>query len=65
MRWRALAKDGEDLPPAQAVEREARPVISVGETYDFEFDPSAKGDLRLEVLRPFNRTWAVAEVQVR
>ena len=40
-------------------------MISVGETYDFEFEPSAKGDLRLEVLRPFNRTCAVAEVQVR
>jgi FtsP/CotA-like multicopper oxidase with cupredoxin domain len=65
VRWRAVAKDGEDLPPAQAIEQEARLVIAVGETYDFEFTPTAKGDLRLEVLRPFNRTWAVAEVQVR
>ena len=64
-RWRAVAKDGEDLPPAQAIEQEARLVIAVGETYDFEFEPATKGDLRLEVLRPFNRTWAVAEVQVR
>jgi FtsP/CotA-like multicopper oxidase with cupredoxin domain len=65
VRWRAVAKDGADLPPAQSVEREARQVVSVGETYDFEFEPNTKGDLRLEVLRPFNRTWAVAEVQVR
>jgi FtsP/CotA-like multicopper oxidase with cupredoxin domain len=65
VRWRAVAKDGEDLPPAQAIEQEARLVIAVGETYDFEFEPTTKGDLRLEVLRPFNRTWAVAEVQVR
>ena len=65
VRWRALAKDGADLPPAQAIEQEASLMISVGETYDFEFTPTAKGDLRLEVLRPFNRTWAVAEVQVR
>jgi FtsP/CotA-like multicopper oxidase with cupredoxin domain len=65
VRWRAVAKDGEDLPPAQAIEQEARLVIAVGETYDFEFVPATKGDLRLEVLRPFNRTWAVAEVQVR
>ena len=64
-RWRAVAKDGADLPAAQALEREARQVISVGETYDFEFVPAAPGDLRLEVLRPFNRTRAVAEVQVR
>jgi len=31
-------------------EREARQLISVGETYDFEFEPTTKGDLRLEVL---------------
>jgi len=65
VRWRAVAKDGEDLPPAQAIEQEARLVVAVGETYDFEFEPTTKGDLRLEVLRPFNRTWAVEEVQVR
>jgi len=65
VRWRAVAKDGEDLPPAQAIEQEARLVIAVGETYDFEFEPTTKGDLRLEVLRLFNRTWAVTEVQVR
>jgi len=65
VRWRAVAKDGEDLPPGQAIEQEARLVIAVGETYDFEFEPTTKGDLRLEVLRLFNRTWAVTEVQVR
>jgi len=65
VRWRAVAKDGADLPPAQVVEQEARQGVGVGETYDFEFEPAAKGDLRLEVLRLFNRTWAVAEVQVR
>jgi manganese oxidase len=65
VRWRAVAKDGADLPPAQAIEKEARQVVSVGETYDFEFQPTAKDDLRLELLRPFNRSWAVEEVQVR
>ncbi len=65
VRWRAVAKDGEELPPAQAIVQEARLVIAVGETYDFEFEPATKGDLRLEVLRPFNRTLAVAEVHVR
>ena len=65
VRWRAVAKDGADLPPAQAIEQEARLVIAVGETYDFEFEPTAKGDLRLEVMRPRNRTLVVAEVQVR
>jgi FtsP/CotA-like multicopper oxidase with cupredoxin domain len=63
--WRAIAKDGADLPPLQATVKEARQVFSVGETYDFEFQPTEKGDLRLEVLRPFNRSWAIEEVQVR
>jgi FtsP/CotA-like multicopper oxidase with cupredoxin domain len=65
VRWRAVAKDGADLPPAQVLEQEARQVVSIGETYDFEYELAAKGDLRLEVLRPFNRTLAVVEVQVR
>ena len=65
VRWRAVAKDGEDLPPAPAIEQGARLVVAVGETYDFEFEPTTKGDLRLEVLRPRNRTLAVTEVQVR
>ena len=60
-----MAKDGADLPPAQVLEQEARQVVSVGETYDFEYEPATKGDLRLEVLRPVNRTLAVVEVQVR
>jgi hypothetical protein len=65
VRWRAAGKDGVELPPADSVEKEARQVVSVGETYDFEFRSTTKGDLRLEVLRPFNRSWAVEEVQVR
>jgi hypothetical protein len=28
--------------------------IGVGETYDFEYEPSAPGDLRLDVLRAGN-----------
>jgi FtsP/CotA-like multicopper oxidase with cupredoxin domain len=49
--WRAVAKDGADLPPSQATKRPASQVISVGETYDFEFEPTTPGELRLEVLR--------------
>jgi FtsP/CotA-like multicopper oxidase with cupredoxin domain len=64
VRWRALAKDGANLPAAQALEHEARQTLGVGEIYDFEFQPVAKGDLRLEVQRP-NRTLTVMEVQVR
>ncbi len=50
--WRAVAKDGAALPAAQATLRPAQQVISVGETYDFEFESSSTGEFRLEVFRP-------------
>jgi FtsP/CotA-like multicopper oxidase with cupredoxin domain len=50
--WRAIAKDGADLPAPQATLRPARQTVSVGETYDFEFEPASAGDLRLEIFRP-------------
>ncbi len=46
--WRAVAKDGADLPPAQATWRPARQQITVGETYDFELAPLERGDFRIE-----------------
>jgi FtsP/CotA-like multicopper oxidase with cupredoxin domain len=47
--WRPIAKDGADLPDAARVPRRARQVISMGETYDFEFTPTARGTMRVEV----------------
>ena len=47
--WRPLAKDGADYPEALRIPRRARQVISMGETYDFEFTPRQPGHLRLEV----------------
>jgi hypothetical protein len=44
--------DGADLPASQASERPARQTVSVGETYDFEFEPEAAAELRLEIFRP-------------
>lgn len=46
-KWRALAKDGADLPPSRAAVQEAVQMVSVGETYDFEFAPQAPGDYKL------------------
>jgi FtsP/CotA-like multicopper oxidase with cupredoxin domain len=48
-RWRAVAKDGADLPPAQATMRPAQVIMGPGETADFEFKPAAPGEWRLEV----------------
>jgi FtsP/CotA-like multicopper oxidase with cupredoxin domain len=50
VRWRALAKDGADLPAALATERPARQLVSVGETYDFEITPNDARPLQLELL---------------
>jgi FtsP/CotA-like multicopper oxidase with cupredoxin domain len=47
--WRALAKDGRELPPDQATTRPAIQQSGNGETYDFEFTPTAAGDLRFTV----------------
>ncbi|HEV8400401.1 MAG TPA: multicopper oxidase domain-containing protein [Gemmatimonadales bacterium] len=47
--WRALAKDGGELPAARQGTRTARQLISIGETYDFELTPDAVGEYRLEV----------------
>jgi FtsP/CotA-like multicopper oxidase with cupredoxin domain len=48
-RWRALAKDGADLPAAARIDRVADLQLSPGETYDFSITPDRPGTLRLEV----------------
>ncbi len=52
VRWRRLAKDGFDLPSAQQLPRAARQLVSMGETYDFEYTPVQQGTLRLELRGP-------------
>ncbi len=51
VQWRAIYKDGAELPPNQATMRAATFTIGVGETYDFEYDAANVADLRLDVLR--------------
>lgn len=48
-RWRAVAKDGADLPPRQATARAAHVEMGPGETADFEFRPIVPGEWRIEV----------------
>jgi FtsP/CotA-like multicopper oxidase with cupredoxin domain len=52
VRWRPLAKDGADLPERDRTLRLAQQAVSIGETYDFEFVPLQRGQLRLEVRPP-------------
>jgi FtsP/CotA-like multicopper oxidase with cupredoxin domain len=49
--WKPLAKDGATLPVGQAVVRPARQIVGVGETYDFQIEPSRSQRLLLEVRR--------------
>jgi manganese oxidase len=62
--WRARAKDGADLPISQATERAARQTVSVGETYDFEFEPQSATELRLEVYRPARAAMGQSQIVV-
>ena len=49
LEWRALAKDGMDLPADQAITGRSEIQMGNGETYDFEFVPSVAGELRFDV----------------
>lgn len=52
VQWRIIAKDGADLAPAAAAMQTAELRITVGETYDFEFEASTPQELALEIYLP-------------
>lgn len=49
VQWRRVAKDAIEVPETERALRAAREVISMGETHDFEFVPTQRGNLRIEV----------------
>ncbi|HEV8447199.1 MAG TPA: multicopper oxidase domain-containing protein [Gemmatimonadaceae bacterium] len=49
VRWQPIAKDAFDLPASARAIRIAEQIVSLGETYDAEYTPTAPGILRLEV----------------
>ena len=63
--WRAIAKDGADLPPAQALEGKAVQQLTVGETRDYEVRPTEPGDLAFEVRNVVGAVRGVLIVEVR
>jgi hypothetical protein len=65
MRWRAIAKDGADLPESQRVESNAEQILTVGETRDYEVRPIAAGDLKFEVRNIAGAVRGVLHVEVR
>jgi FtsP/CotA-like multicopper oxidase with cupredoxin domain len=57
LQWRKLARDGADLPPAQALTGPSLEWLDVGETRDVEFVPGP-GEYRLVVGDPAKPEWA-------
>jgi FtsP/CotA-like multicopper oxidase with cupredoxin domain len=49
LNWRSIAKDGMDLPSDQVSERASEIQMGNGETYDFDFVPTERGTLRLDI----------------
>jgi FtsP/CotA-like multicopper oxidase with cupredoxin domain len=64
LQWRAVAKDGADLPPAQQTVQKALVRLQAGETYDFEWTPSP-GEYVLTVTMTSKRKPLEQKITVR
>ncbi len=64
-RWRALAKDGMDLPFDQVVEGPSEVQMGNGETYDFDYVPAAAGDFKLDVTAANGTLLVTMPIRVR
>ena len=63
--WRAVAKDGMDLPAERATTGPAVQQLSNGETFDFEFIPREAGALRFLVTTGTDVPLVTMPVRVR
>ena len=63
--WRAVAKDGMDLPNDQATVRPAIQQSGNGEAYDFEFVPSTPGDITFTMTSAANALLVTLPIRVR
>lgn len=63
--WRALAKDGATVPPRLAKSSDAVLHIASGETYDFEFQSNAPGEIPLQIENPLTETKLVGKIVVQ
>ena len=63
--WRAIAKDGADLPARLVTTKEASLHIASGETYDFELKPDGPGEIPIQVENPLNKATLVAKIVVQ
>jgi FtsP/CotA-like multicopper oxidase with cupredoxin domain len=65
MKWKAVAKDGADLPSSLAVVGPARRRLGVGEMFDAEFTPPTPGEYRLTIGPPGKQEKFVRRIIVR
>jgi manganese oxidase len=63
--WRPLAKDGADIPAPRRVLRPAEQGLSIGETMDVEWFPTAAGEYRLEVRTTSGRLLGTLPLRVQ
>lgn len=65
VQWRLIAKDGFDLPAEAQRPSPAHQILGVGETYDFEYTPTRKATLALEIRTSGGRHALLTKVPVR
>lgn len=63
--WRAIAKDGADLPPRLMKTSEASLHIASGEAYDYEFRPELPGEIPIEIKNTVNNAKLVSKIVVQ
>lgn len=63
--WRAIAKDGADLPSRMAITGNARLHIVSGEAYDFEFQPDTVGEIPLQIENELGHAKLAAKIVVQ
>lgn len=65
MKWKAVAKDGADLPPALAITGPSLRQLAVGETFDAEFTAPGPGEYRLTIGPPLKQEKFVRRIIAR
>ena len=63
--WRALAKDGADVPARLARSGDAFLHIASGETYDFSFSADSPGEIPLEIENVVSKAKLLTAIVVR
>jgi hypothetical protein len=63
--WLYLAKDGANVPSRLAKSEDAVLHIASGETYDFEFQPAAPGEIPLQIENGVNQSKLIGKIVVQ